>query len=510
MERFKINLSTITKKDVIDINNFIKSHNNMELTIRLNNTVGIKSGLLLNIIDYPNLKFRVAGGYDEEREIRTNNKEYYEGKNYYSRNELINVVTIFELIERELIEKDYNDVEKVYYIYNKLKRYIKYDIDSLFEGKSTTLLGLLTRKATSYGFSTIFKEIMDRLGIRSLFVEGNNRSYAWNIILVENKVICLDLGYDSYLYHYGGVLKSRFFGNYNVYLFNREHLPLRSEVIQNYNQNISVFDSAELITLDRKINNNKLQIKANRFVREDKTSFLLSGIEILKMNNKTLYKYLYCNYLKGGRILNPRIIISENNFFINEKRKAELSSKIKNIEGITNKNNSYKQNESSLKHEYNQLKRQDDYLINKFLNEDRIEAINENSYIGSFSYNGHEFSTNFDASLAKINSDVRKYRRDDGSIFIVEKYYEKDKAYYYHLYEFEQSDEDYLLIESNNIIIDNDIMKFDKKNDKYISNIFFHKNRISRAISEYNGYLGYCNIDDKIISREVINNKVDD
>ncbi len=507
MERFKIDLNTITKNDILDINEFIKSHKNMELVVRLRNTVGIKSNMLLSITDYPNLSFRVAGGFDDEREIRTNNKEYYEGKNFYTRNELINIITVFELIEKELMDKELNELDKVYFIYNKLKKYIKYDVDSLFSNKSNDLKGIITRKATSIGFSTIFKELLDRIGIHSVFVEGNKGRYAWIIVLINNKVVCLDLTYDSYLYHYGDEAKSSFFGNYNPNIFNKEHIPLKSEVIQDYNKDISLFDKIELLNVDKFIKNNK--IVANRFVRNDNTSFLLSGIEIIKVNNTILYKYLYCDYLTGGRILNPHIIISENNFFKNEKRKNQISEEIKNIEGINNPNNSFKQNESNLKNEYNILKREDDYIINDFLSSKHIESI-KNSYIGSFSFNRYEFNNNFNSALENINSDVRKYRRDDGSIFILEKYLNKNNSFYYHLYEFEQNNNESLLIESNSIILDNDILSINQKYDKYVSNVFFLKKRIFKAIREYDGYMGFCNVEDRIIKKEVINNRVEE
>ena len=38
------------------------------------------------------------------------------------------------------------------------------------------MLGILYRKTSSYGFSLIYKEMMDRIGIKCHFVEGNHNS----------------------------------------------------------------------------------------------------------------------------------------------------------------------------------------------------------------------------------------------------------------------------------------------------------------------------------------------
>ena len=119
--KFKINLDSLLQKDIDDINGFMKQNPNNQLLIRLNNTCGIKSNDLLKIIDSNNITFRIAGGYDEERKSRSNNFEYYENKNFYSRNELINIIRTFELIERE-ISLEYSPIEIAYFIYNKLRR----------------------------------------------------------------------------------------------------------------------------------------------------------------------------------------------------------------------------------------------------------------------------------------------------------------------------------------------------------------------------------------------------
>ena len=100
--KFKINLDSLLQKDIDDINGFIKQNPNSQLLIRLNNTCGVKSNDLIKIIDSKNITFRVAGGYDEDRKNRSNNFEYYENKNFYTRNELINIIRTFELIEREI------------------------------------------------------------------------------------------------------------------------------------------------------------------------------------------------------------------------------------------------------------------------------------------------------------------------------------------------------------------------------------------------------------------------
>ena len=420
--KFKINLESLLQKDIDDINGFIKQNPNNELLIRLNNTCGVRSSDLLKIVDSKKITFRIAGGYDEDRKNRTNNFEYYENKGYYTRNELINIIRTFEQIEKE-ITYDYSPIEMAYFIYNKLKRYITYSHHYHLENHKeiNSLLGILYRKTSSYGFSLIFKEMMDRRGIKCHFVEGNNMRYAWNIIEVGNRFYCLDLSYDSYLHHIGNKSDCYYFGVYNKDIFNKYHKPLKTEIITDYNNSISMIDNIDLVNIDKFFNSSKYRLKAMKYVRNNNTSYMISGIEIIKEDNNQLYKYLYCDYSDSGRMNNAKIIVSEINIFANIRKKEELSNQIKYLEGIENKDNSYRKQVDTLKNNYNLLKQYDDFVINKFLIPERIEVLGDNNYIGAFDYDGHEFKLiSNPINKSKYNIEVRKYRRDDGSVFIIE------------------------------------------------------------------------------------------
>ena len=505
--KFKINLDSLLQKDIDDINGFIKQNPNNELLIRLNNTCGIKSSDLIKIVDSKKITFRVAGGFDDDRKQRTNNFEYYENKNYYTRNELINIIRTFELFEREL-SIEYTALEKAYFIYNKLKRYISFDHRYKLNNKKEldSLLGILYRKTSSYGFSLIFKEMMDRIGIKCHFVEGNHMRYAWNILEIDGKNYCVDLSYDSYLHHIGNKSDCYYFGVYKKEIFNSYHKPIDNEFITDYDNNISLINNVDLVNIDRIFKSSKQKIKALKYVRNDNVSFMLSGLERIVDGDTNLYKYLYCDYSDNGRMSNPKIFLSELNVFGNIKKKEELSEQIKYLEGIQNSDNSYRKQVDELKDRYALIKRFDDYVINNLMNADRIEKLGEYNYIGTVDFDGNDFkilgNPNF---VSKYKIEVRKYRRDDGSVFIVEKANVINNLYYYNYYEFHQTDSEYLEIECNNFITDNDIMLIDKNFDKYVANVFFYRKRLLKCVNELGGYMGYCDYGNGKVVNKVVN-----
>lgn len=504
--RFKINLDSLLQKDINDINNFMMQNPNNLLLIRLKNTCGIKSSDLLKIVDSKNILFRVAGGYDEERKKRTNNYEYYENKNNYTRNELIEIIRTFEFIEKQ-ISLEYSPIELAYFIYNKLKRYVIFDHTYHLSNKKEidSLLGIVYRKTSSYGFSLIFKEMMDRLGIKCHFVEGNNLRYAWNILEINGKNYCVDLAYDSYLYHIGNKSDCYYFGVYKENIFNSYHKPMANELITDYN-NISLIDNIDLVNIDRFFKSSKLKIKALKYIRNDNTSFMISGIEIIKDGDISLYKYLYCDYAENGRMSHPKILISEINIFTNINKKEELSKQIKYLEGIQNKDNMYKKQEDNLKDNYSLLKRYDDYIVNELFSSKHIEKLGDRNYIGAFNFDGHNFTlVENEIYKSKYNIDVRKYRRDDGSVFIIEKVKVVNDLYYYNYYEFYQSNNEYLEVDCNNFITDNDLLLIGKEYDKYVANVFFYRKRLLKCVNELGGYMGYCDYGNGKIVGSVVN-----
>lgn len=505
--KFKINLDSLLPNDIDDINNFMKQNPNNQLLIRFKNTCGIKSSDLIKVIDSKNITFRVAGGYDEERKQRTNNFEYYDNKNNYTKSELINIIRTLELFERE-INSDYSKIELAYFIYNKLKRYITFDHRYHLNNKKEidSLLGLVYRKTSSYGFSLIFKELMDRRGIKCHFVEGNHMRYAWNILEINDKFYCLDLSYDSYLYHIGNKSDCYYFGVYNKDVFNSYHKPMSTEVITDYDKDISLIEEGDLINIDKFFRASKFKLKALKYVRNNNTSFMLSGIEIIKTDDGPLYKYLYCDYGDNGRMSRPKILISEINIFENIEKREALSNQLKYLEGIPNNDNAYKKQEEELKNNYALLKKYDDFVINELLSVERIDNLGSNNYIGAINFDGSNFNIVSNSKyVAKFNIEVRKYRRDDGSVFIIEKVNVINDLYYYNYYEFLQENNNYLEVECNNFITDNDLLLIDKNFDKYVANVFFYKKRLLKCVNELGGYMGYCDYGNGNIVNKVIN-----
>lgn len=492
--KFKIDLDSLLPKDISDINSFIKSNPNSELVVNFKNTCGVKANNLLKIIDSPKIIFRVAGGYDEERQKRMNNFEYYENKNHYTRNELIEIVRTFEYLERE-IKQIYSPIELAYFIYDKLRRYITYSHTYRLENKKdiNSLLGIVYRKTSSYGFSLIYKEMMDRLGIKCYFVEGNGMRYAWNILEIAGRFYCVDLAYDSYLYHIGNESDCHYFGTYDKNSFNRFHVPMETELITDYANKISLMDEVDLANINKYFHSSLQKMKVMQYVRDNNTSFIISGLQILGDRTTPLYKYLYCDYAENGRMSKSKILLSEMNFFENINVKEELSNQIKYLEGISNNDNTLKQQEFELKEKYALVKKIDDYMVNVFLDDKKIENMGEVNYLGYFEYQNGEFKVmNNPSNLERSVIKSRKYRRDDGSVFIIERDKNVNGLFYYNYYEFVTTDNG-LELEENHFITDNDLITIAKEFDKYIANVFFYKKRLLSCINELGGYLGYCN-----------------
>lgn len=176
----KIKLSTLNSNMIKKINEIQMINPNQKLYIEIPNTKGISSKMLRQLAS--NISIRIEGAYDKERVSRLGDIKYADGETgeyyttavIYTRNEAIQIISEMEKIEEGLKGQNFNQLEKIVYIYGKLKSGIMYD--PKYEYKSSkdirSLRGFITKKTVCAGYAVMFKEMMDRQGIECHYVSG--------------------------------------------------------------------------------------------------------------------------------------------------------------------------------------------------------------------------------------------------------------------------------------------------------------------------------------------------
>lgn len=178
----KISLTTLDASTINKINAIKTQNPKQKILVEIPNTKGISSKLLKTLNQ--DISIRIAGAYDKERVdrlgvVRYSNGEtgeYYTSAVIYSRNEAVNIVSELENIEKGLEGQNADELEKLVYIYGRLKSGIMYD--PKFESKPSrdtrSLRGLLTKQTVCAGYAVILKELLDRQGMECYYVSGQN------------------------------------------------------------------------------------------------------------------------------------------------------------------------------------------------------------------------------------------------------------------------------------------------------------------------------------------------
>lgn len=182
------------------IKNICNQYPNSKILVEVKNTKGITSSMMRQLGS--NIAIRIAGGYDEERIARYGkdlhwSSNYYNEAVIYTKNQAIKILEEIEKIESGL-NKNWSDIQKLIYIYDRLKREIMYD--PKFERKPSSeirsLRGLITKQTVCAGYAMILKEFMDRNDINCEYVEGHTKidsngqrtgGHAWNIVTIDGK-----------------------------------------------------------------------------------------------------------------------------------------------------------------------------------------------------------------------------------------------------------------------------------------------------------------------------------
>ena len=188
------------------------------ILIEIPNTIGLTHDIIDQLTE--NIDVRITGGLTEEyfKSVKTENMNYLREKATYSKQELDDILTEIEEIEKNM-DPNWSQYEKTLYFSEYMKAYMVYrepqevgDAASTYQRTRTwdTLIGLVFGVSTCNGFAHIFTEFCTRHGIECVQVSGHN--HAWNIITIDGKNFLVDIIWDAIQYE-KGINETNNFGN---------------------------------------------------------------------------------------------------------------------------------------------------------------------------------------------------------------------------------------------------------------------------------------------------------
>ncbi len=320
---------SFNENDVVDvdkINSYVRS--NGPITLKFPNTKSLSSELLRRL-DY-NIDIIITGPYDDYRFKKNEGKYYKSGVNInqdflesstFSRNELIKIMEKIERIE-SYIPSNWDDLTKVIYIYDKLKKDIMYD--PKYESKTSkdirSLRGIVSSKTVCAGYAVILKEFLDRQNIRCHYISGlvpegdNNYGYhAWNVVEIDGKLYPFDLTWENTEYRKGNNTSFEYFGQ-NIEKFNKSHIPYKNEKMYGYQNHLSTFNMNDIKRAYLRINTESDYDHLNiRGTKDDGSKIIVSQIGDAIVNGKKVYRYYYGKLNDDGTVKEPLILYGEDN-----------------------------------------------------------------------------------------------------------------------------------------------------------------------------------------------------
>ena len=190
-DKFKI-LGTLTENDIRIMN----SLRNRTVYI-LENTVGLSSDLISKI-DSDRVVFSIKGGLDYDTKKKYKAQKYVD-RTYVSPEGLKNIIKYFEYNER-LIDPSWGDIEKTMFLYNALVVDMEYDekYETILGDGITerSLNGILYGRLVCAGFALVFKEMMDRIGIKCYY-QNQKDVHAFNVIEIDGKRYGIDVTWEN-------------------------------------------------------------------------------------------------------------------------------------------------------------------------------------------------------------------------------------------------------------------------------------------------------------------------
>ena len=503
------------ENDVVDvdkINSYVRS--NGSVTLKFPNTKSLSSELLRRL-DY-NIDIIITGPYDDYRFKKNEGKYYKSGVNInqdflesstFSRNELIKIMEKIERIE-SYIPSNWDDLTKVIYIYDKLKKDIMYD--PKYESKTSkdirSLRGIVSSKTVCAGYAVILKEFLDRQNIRCLYISGlvpeennNYGGHAWNVVEIDGKLYPFDLTWENTEYRKGNNTSFDYFGQ-DIEKFNQYHIPYKDEKMYGYQNYLSTFNINDIKRAYLRINSENDYDHLNiRGTKDDGSKIIVSQIGDAVVNGKKVYRYYYGKLNDDGTVKEPLILYGEDNL--------NLLIKLTNFPPAND-------TETARKNRY-MAKRK---IINILFSDDNIrDSFSKGTYyIGSVKKHTSN-KMNFVDSYQEISKPKelcsrlsypsKRYVRSNGSNVIVQQMHDKPvevnghNVMQYHVLE-TLNEYGKIVVRKNTIYTTSNLFKI---NDEFVINRLLDRGRLNEKSMEGNPYVGAINNDGTILEREDLN-----
>lgn len=439
------------------------------------------------------IRIRIRGGYDEKRASYWNKKNesnnnirkgkfeisgvsYYEDANIYTVKEVNDIIKELEKIESGIFE-EWSDIKKALYVYDFLREDIIYHPRHENENSDSirTLRGLLSKRTVCAGYALIYKEVMDRLGIKCDYVEGATTksgamkgitSHAWNIINIYGMDFPIDLTWDAGRYRQGCKDSFNYFSN--VLEFRKSHFPSDLERVINYNNLYGVksdFVKSTIGSFQRKkdYTESVFQIRT-----DDGSVVYIAQVGQISdsLSAKKMYRYALARKNQDNQLCDYKMVYSPTNFlnvnFYLSNRKIDKNHFM--VEGIR-KLFSSSNIEDSLKRGTNYIgKVSKDHdgkpVIVKDFNVDKIYPVNYKEMV-----------------------------RNNGEHFLIgeacHKVVDKNNLYFGYVSSFSSDEKSF---REYKVISDKSLLDDDRK--MYVDD-FLSESRLDRKVKEAGGYLGY-------------------
>ena len=326
--QYKITFNLDEPFDIDYIQKVCNQSPNSKILVEVQNTKGISSSMIRQLS--PNIAIRVAGGYDAERISRYGkdlhwDSNYYNEAVIYTKNETVKILEAIEEIESGL-NRNWSDIQKLLYVYDRLKRDIMYDpkFEHKLSSEIRSLRGLITKQTVCAGYAMILKEFMDRNGINCEYVEGHTKiddngkrtgGHAWNIINIDGKKYPIDLTWDNTMFR-SGKLKSLDWLGKDISTFSRSHHPAPGEKTQDYQHTLSQIDPQIVKRIYSQIGIGRARdFHSTTYygMRKDGSRFIVAQIGDNTINNTKYYRYYYVGISDDGKKELPLILYSDTN-----------------------------------------------------------------------------------------------------------------------------------------------------------------------------------------------------
>lgn len=318
--QYKITFSLNEPFDINYIKNVCNQYPNSKILVEVQNTKGMTSSMIRQLGS--NVAIRIAGGFDEER----CKNGHFAGNGYtesviYTRNETIKILEEIERIESGL-NKNWSDIQKLLYVYDRLKTGIMYDpkFEHKLSSEIRSLRGLITKQTVCAGYALILKEFMDRNGISCEYAEGYTKAngtggHSWNIVNIGGKKYPIDLTWDNTTFRSGKSNSFDWLGK-DIPTFSRSHHPVPGEKTQDYEHTLSQIDPQLVKQIYSQMGVGRARdYRSTTYygTRKDGSRYIVAQIGDNTINNVTYYRYYYVEISKDGKKQLPLILYSDTN-----------------------------------------------------------------------------------------------------------------------------------------------------------------------------------------------------